>query len=220
MKVINPILETNIKIFLILLFAFCAACVIQSNTQPDNSSPKDGSGNGSINPETTKNENKNNPANININANLSKTANGEAAKPTPDKAKLQKTINESIKISLKKFGAEENGKRKIVYGDVDNDGDEDVVVQYDWDFGNDGGSGWGMNLCVFGNNDGEYEWVADKEVGGKSSRKFKLLRVSNGKIWGETLSDKDGTFACDEVSEGCLKKTTYFTLKGSELIEK
>lgn len=142
--------------------------------------------------------------------------------PTPDKAQLQSVINRSIQKSLTKGGAGETdkSKRRTVYGDIDGDGDEDVVVEYDWDFSAAGGTGWGSNLSAFRNNDGKYEWVADEEVGGKSSRTFKLTGIKNGKILGDTLSDSTGTFACDTVGPDCFRKKVQFVLSGTKLIEK
>jgi|ERR1035437_2900389 hypothetical protein len=107
-----------------------------------------------------------------------------------------------------------------MYGDVDHDGDVDAVVEYEWDFSRSGGNGWGENIAVFRNNAGRFEWIADDEVGGKSSRLFKLIGIKNGLILGETLSDLKGTYACQEVGDNCVRRNVQLSLKGNKLIEK
>jgi hypothetical protein len=142
--------------------------------------------------------------------------------PTPDKIQLQTVMDQSIKRSVGKMGAGETNKRtrRIVYGDLDNDGVEEVVVQYDWDFSKGGGNGSGSNISVFKNNGGKYELVADEEVGGKDTRTFKLIGVKNGKILADTLSYPSLGGECDEVGPDCVQKKVQFVLSGKKLIEK
>jgi serine/threonine protein kinase len=99
----------------------------------------------------------NNSANSeNINASIVSNTNITTPTPisTPNKAQLQRTINQHVSNFLRgitkgDFTFEElKGKRKLFYGDIDNDGDEDVALQYTWT-NSYGGDAWGINIANF-----------------------------------------------------------------------
>lgn len=163
-----------------------------------------------------------NSENNNSNSNTNSTSPTQS--PTPDKAQAQKVINQYIASSLKKDELEETDKkkRKIFYGDLDGDGDDDIAVQYLWNF--IGGNGWGINLAVFRNNDGVFQFAASEGVGGKFSRDFNMTGIKGGKILGATetcLDPSDAVGLCGQEGFGGSKKgKTQFSLQGNKLIEK
>ncbi len=144
--------------------------------------------------------------------------------PTPDKAQLQKIVSQHISSSLKKEGLEEldRKKRRVIYGDLDKDGDEDAAVEYLWNF--IGGNGWGINLAVFRNNNGVFEYLAYEGVGGKFSRDFNLTGIKNGKILATTetcLDSSDVVGLCGQEGMGGSKKgRTQYSLQGNKLVER
>jgi hypothetical protein len=135
--------------------------------------------------------------------------------PTPDKAQLMQLINSKIKSNLSKEELEESDKkfRKILYGDLDGDGDEDAVVHYGWSF--IGGNGWGTSLMAITLENSEYSFAADTAVGAKMGRSTELVSVKNGRINLKTMSYTEDDGACCPSIEG----SAVYTLKGGQLVE-
>jgi hypothetical protein len=135
--------------------------------------------------------------------------------PTPNKAQLIQLINGKIKSMLSKDGQEEGDKkfRKILYGDLDADGDEDVVVHYNWTF--TGGNGWGTSLMALTLENSEYSFASNTVVGAKMGRSTELISVKNGRINLKTMSYTEDDAACCPTIEG----SAVYTLRGGQLIE-
>ncbi len=109
-----------------------------SSSKPVNSSNSSPIKNLSNNSSNLNSSNADSSANLANNSNSEDNSNSEnvnagniaTPKPTPDKAQLQTTINRYIAGVAKVSGNADEPKqfRTIVYGDIDGDGDEDVVV--------------------------------------------------------------------------------------------
>lgn len=127
-------------------------------------------------------------------------------KPTPDKADGTKTIDRYIAGVAKVSDASEyKAARKILYGDLDGDGDEDAAVQFTIE-GMGGGNNYGFYLAVFKNENGKLTAVTDEVIGGKLNRDVTLTKIEDGKIRFDTKDYDDDDGACCPSIEG---KTTY-----------
>jgi hypothetical protein len=95
----------------------------------------------------------------------------------------EKAIDAHIRKEAKsQSGAEYREARKVVFGDVDGDGDDDAVAQYTIE-GMGGGNGFAQMLAIFTNQKGVYRFATEEVVGGKFAyRTSKLKPVENGKI--------------------------------------
>ncbi len=139
--------------------------------------------------------------------------------PTPDKVQSQKTMNQYISAYLKKKELEDNVKqRKFFYGDLDDDGDEDVAVESGWSYIS-GGNGYGITLFIFRNNQGLFDFVDLAGVGDSEIRDFKTTGIKGGKIYGAIGTCDLGRVASCEDKDVKKGRTEYF-LQGNKLIEK
>jgi hypothetical protein len=129
----------------------------------------------------------------------------------------EKSINAHIRKEARSQGAAEiREKRKVLFGDVDGDGDEDAVAQYMIE-GMGGGNSFAQMLAIFTNQKGVYRFTTEEVVGGKYAyRTSKLISIENGKIY---LS----TETCAEPPQGLCdnpkKGQAVFTFNKGKLKE-
>lgn len=107
---------------------------------------------------------------------------------TPDKAQLQKVINNYLAAVVKTLGnkkhLEHKDSREVLFGDLDNDGDE--VVAAGFVIGFKSGGNWNVvTLAVFRNEDGKFKGVTDEQIGGFFNGYANLKYIKNGKIYVE-----------------------------------
>jgi hypothetical protein len=129
----------------------------------------------------------------------------------------EKVINAHIRKEAKSQGAAElRERRKVLFGDVDGDGDEDAVAYYMIE-GMGGGNTFAQMLAIFTNQEGVYRFTTEEVVGGKYAYRIsKLTNVENGKIY---LS----TETCPEPPQGLCdnpkKGRAVFTFNNGNLKE-
>jgi hypothetical protein len=129
----------------------------------------------------------------------------------------EKAINDHIQKEAKSQGAAEYREvRKVIFGDVDDDGDKDAVAQYTIE-GMGGGNSFAQMLAIFTNQKGVYRFATQEVVGGKFAyRTSTLTNIENGKI---ILS----TETCPEPPQGICdnpkKGKAIFTFNQGKLKE-
>ncbi len=135
---------------------------------------------------------------------------------TPDKAQRQQTIDKYIAGVAKVSDAEEYKEaRKILYGDLDGDGDEDAAAQFTIE-GMGGGNNYGFYLAVFRNENGKFTAVTDEVIGGKLNRNVEFTKIENGKMYFDTKGyGKDDGACCPSIAG-----KTSFVLEGNKIVEK
>lgn len=135
---------------------------------------------------------------------------------TPDKEQRQKTIEKYIAGVAKVSDADEYKEaRKIIYGDLDGDGDEDAAAQFTIE-GMGGGNNYTFYLAVFKNENGKFTAVTDEVVGGKLNRDIEFKKIESGKMFFDTKSyGKDDGACCPSIAG-----KTSFVLEGNKIIEK
>lgn len=144
------------------------------------------------------------------NANAEK-ANAPNNTATPDKAQATEVIDRYLAGVVKVEKVQEYKEaRKTVYGDLDGDGDEDIVVAFTAEGfpGTGEGNYYSRKIAAFRNDNGKYTGVTDETVGTKLSRTAELIKIENGKILFDTT----------DVNSDAKGKTAY-VLKGDKLIE-
>ena len=123
-----------------------------------------------------------------------------------DKAEAQKVIDRYIAGVSKVSDADEYKEaRKIIYGDLDGDGDEDAAAQFTIE-GMGGGNNYGFYLAVFRNENGKLKGITDDAIGGKMNRDVTFTKIENGKMYFDTKGYAEDDGACCPSIEG---KTTY-----------
>lgn len=125
----------------------------------------------------------------------------------------QKTINAYIRKEAKSQNAAEYREaRKLLFGDVDKDGDKDAIVQYTIE-GMGGGNSFAQILAIFTNRNGVYKFATEEVVGGKfGDRTSTLMNVNDGKILLSTESCPEPPQGlCDNPIKG---KATFSFNKG------
>ena len=159
-------------------------------------------------------------ANANSNQTSSLAANKNGSEPVStqliDKTQSEQVIDRYIKgVAKVSDAAEYEEARKIIYGDLDGDGDEDAAAQFTIE-GMGGGNNYGFWLAVFKNDNGKFTGITDEVIGGKMNRNVSLTKIEDGKIHLDTTEyDKDDGACCPSI-EG---KTSYI-LQGNKLVEK
>jgi hypothetical protein len=129
----------------------------------------------------------------------------------------EKVINAHIRKEARSQGAAEYREaRKVLYGDVDGDGDEDAVAQYTIE-GMGGGNSFAQMLAIFTNQNGVYSFATKEVVGGKFAYRTSMLTsIENGKIYLSTES-------CPEPPQGLCdnpkKGHAIFTFNKGKLKE-
>lgn len=158
----------------------------------------------------------------NVNANL--TSNSNIAEstptpiPTPDKAQLQKVLNQYVKSVEKKLNQDgEEGFvyksefKDFAYGDIDKDGDQDAIVHIGFrdSVGNHITTA-SSKLVVFSNNNGQFSFTTDIDPGMAVS---KTLSFKNGKIFITTIDwTADDPSCCPSI-----KNQLAYNLQGNRL---
>lgn len=133
-----------------------------------------------------------------------------------DKQEGQKVIDRYLAGVAKVSDASEYKEaRKILYGDLDGDGDEDAAAQFTIE-GMGGGNNYAFYLAVFRNENGKLKGVTDDVIGGKLNRDVTFIKIENGKMFFDTKGYAEDDGACCPSIEG---KTSYI-LEGEKLFEK
>lgn len=123
-----------------------------------------------------------------------------------DKTDGQKVIERYIAGVAKVSDADEYKEaRKIMYGDLDGDGDEDSAAQFTIE-GMGGGNNYAFYLAVFRNENGKLKAVTDDAIGGKLNRDVSFTKIENGKMLFDTKEYDSDDGACCPSIEG---KTSY-----------
>lgn len=123
-----------------------------------------------------------------------------------DKTEGQKVVERYIAGVAKVSDADEYKEaRKIIYGDLDGDGDEDAAAQFTIE-GMGGGNNYAFYLAVFRNENGKLKAVTDDAVGGKLNRDVTLTKIENGRMLFDTKEYDADDGACCPSIEG---KTSY-----------
>jgi len=156
----------------------------------------------SNNSTNSKNENASVVPNINLNTNIvTPTPN-----PTPDKAQLQQIMKRYV-ASIAKANSLKSFIVKTVYGDLDNDGDDDAITQFTLvdRLATDSGMGRTQSedhIAAFKFENGKFEAITEIRAGSTEDKGFNLERISNGKIVGTIEFCPEGGFVA-----GCYPQT-------------
>lgn len=196
-------------VFLLLIFGvFFSACVPASRNASQNSGEN-------------KNSEKSSAGGVEATENKTVSTENKEEKPEQksvalDKEEAQKVIDRYIAGVAKVSDASEYKEaRKIIYGDLDGDGDEDAAAQFTIE-GMGGGNNYGFYLAVFRNENGKLKGVTDDAIGGKLNRDVTFTKIENGKMLFDTKGYAEDDGACCPSIEG---KTAY-VLEGEKLVEK
>lgn len=203
----------NCFAFLFLVCLSFSGCNISINP-PQNANANSNSASNSA--EVSKAANESAIANK-LSENKTETANSAPqSSATPDKADGEKVIDKYIAGVAKVSDAGEYKEaRKVLYSDIDGDGDDDAVVQFTIE-GMGGSNNYSFELGVFRNDGGKLKAVTDEVVGGKLFRDVELKKVEKGVIYLDTKEYAPDDGACCPSIAG---KTT-FVLQGNKLVEK
>lgn len=153
------------------------------------------------------------------NQNSPLSANNSSPQSSPHSFVVDNKVVESMAESFitktaRNLGGSENKEvRKICYGDLDGDGDQDVAINYAIE-GVNGGNNSHTQLAAFRNDGGQLSFV-DKVVFADYERVALLVSISNGQILCNTFtwSDQD-PHCCPSI-----KKPSAFILSQNRLRE-
>lgn len=143
--------------------------------------------------------------------------NASAQSSTKEQTAAKNAIKAYIARQAKAADADEyTDARKIVFGDLDNDGDADAAVLYTLE-GFGGGNFWVQTLAVFINNRGVFKFAAEESIGSKNGeRSVSLKNINKGKIWVDAeYCQEPPQGLCDEPK----KIEVYFEVKKNKLFE-
>jgi hypothetical protein len=126
-----------------------------------------------------------------------------------------RAVNLFIREQAKKLrGSEYLEARKIVRGDLDGNGSQDLAVQYTIE-GMKGSNNYTFFLAVFLNQNGRYTYQTHREIGGKNNRDVTLKSIENGKILLDTMEYLPSDPSCCPSK----KATAQFVLADGKLKE-
>lgn len=172
--------------------------------------------NSAINRSATNSENINSTVSSNTNANIETPT----PIPTPNKAQLQKLVNQyamSVKKSLDQN--DEQGFKykfdgaKIVYGDLDKDGDLDGIADMSWREAQSGHiTTINTRLAVFSNLNGQFSFLTDIDPG---TIGYDPMTFKNGKI----LVTEYGWTSDDPSCCPSIRNKVAYALQGSKLVK-
>jgi len=111
-------------------------------------------------------------------------------------------------------GTEYKEGRKIVTGDLNNDGTSDIAVLYTLE-GAHGGNDYNQYLAVFLSVNGKYVYKAKRRIGGRFERNMDLKSIQDGKVLFDTMEYLPKDPSCCPSKKG----STQFTLAQGKLIE-
>ena len=114
----------------------------------------------------------------------------------------------------KEKGEEPDGVRKVVRGDLNNDGADDVAVLYTIE-GQNGSNNYIQYLAVFLGTSKGLMFAARTPAGGKNHREAELVSIANGKINLNTVDYGPKDPSCCPT----LKGTTKYVLLHGRLLE-
>lgn len=207
---------------LALLFVFLMLWVVnslgnQSDPARDTSTQNTQTSKDSPPANAQKSSTNTNSANMNIaSPNISPTPS-----PTPNRVQLQQVMNRYIAGVAKVSDSDEYPElRKSVYGDLDADGDDDVVVQFilgEKTKNMGAGFSHATHIAIFKNSDGIFEAVTDEFVGGSYDREFHLQEIKNGTIVGkiEVCPEGGRVAACEKLQKGIAS----YVLKNNKIVK-
>ena len=111
-------------------------------------------------------------------------------------------------------GTEYAEGRKIVTGDLDNDGSPDIAVLYTLE-GAHGGNDYNQYLAVFLSVNGKCVYKVHRRVGGRFERNMDLKSIENGKVLFDTLEYLPKDPSCCPSKKG----STQFMFSEGKLVE-
>jgi len=125
------------------------------------------------------------------------------------------TIDKFIATHARKLHGEEYQEaRRVVSGDLNHDGQEDLAVQYTLE--SMGGSNvYRFYLAVFLKQRGQYVYTASRQIGGKLQRDVTLQTIKDGKVLFDTLEYEPRDPSCCPSKPGHV----VFILQGKQLKE-
>jgi hypothetical protein len=127
----------------------------------------------------------------------------------------QGVVNRFIKSQESRArGTEYSEGRKIVTGDLDNNGSPDMAVLYTLEGGH-GGNDYNQYLAVFLSINGKYVYKAHSRIGGRFERNMDLKSIENGKVLFDTLEYLPKDPSCCPSKKG----STQFMLSEGKLVE-
>jgi hypothetical protein len=132
-----------------------------------------------------------------------------------DAQSQNKIVGDFIAGQAKKAKADEYpDARKILRGDVNNDGKEDLVALYTLEsFG--GGNNYVQYLAVFLGNGKTFRYANHQSIGGKNNRSIELISIRKQTINFETLKYLPKDASCCPSKKGKAR----FVLKNGRLRE-
>ncbi len=102
------------------------------------------------------------------------------------------SIPKKVKMNL--FAA-----NPVLYGDLNNDKIDDIVISVHTEGGGGGGNVWSQDLFVFQKNNGKYEITSitpDGDISGCESGTFRATEIKNGFLIGNSSCYKDEDPRC------------------------
>jgi hypothetical protein len=128
-------------------------------------------------------------------------------------ADAEAAVNRFIKSQESGARTEYKEGRKIVIGDLNDDGSPDLAVLYTLE--GTRGNYYDQYLAVFLSVNGKYVYKVRRRVGGRLERNMDLKSIENGKVLFDTLEYLPGDTSCCPSKKG----SAQFKLAESRLVE-